>query len=187
MIGLIPRVLCRMVAGAGGEESLLRVKQAAGVPPDLVFRMNEPCPDEQWQRLFRASCEVLEVTPIHAEHLFAKTFLAFALEQFPKWFEMCHSAREFLEFQPTLHNSFATGLQDPQARFEVKDKFRISTSAERIVVHYRSPNQLCGLYMPLAHLVIQHYGDLATVREADCMKRGDDECVIIVHWFDQEH
>lgn len=185
MIGLIPRTLCSMVAGAGGEETLLEVKRRAGVPPDFVFRMNEPYPDEQWQRLFESSCEVLEVTPIHAEHLFAKAFLDFALERFPNWFEMCGSAREFLELHPVIHNSFATGLQDPQARFEAKDKFRISTSPERIVVHYRSPNKLCGLYVTLAHLVIQHYGDLATVREANCMKRGDDECVIVIHWFDE--
>jgi len=99
---------------------------------------------------------------------------------------MCHNAREFLELQPTLHNSFATGLQDRKARREVEDKFQIITEPERIVMHYRSPNRMCGLYQTLAHLVIQHYGDLATVREISCMKRGDDECVIVIHWFDEQ-
>ncbi len=187
MVGLIPRVLCSLVTKAGGEDSLLQVKELAGVPPDHVFRMNEPVPDEQWRRLFQASCDVLDVTPMHAEHLFAETFLEFALQRFPKWFEMCHSAREFLELHPVLHNSFATGLQDPRDRRDIRDKFRIEKSPEQIVVHYRSPNRLCGLYLTLAHLVIQHYGDQATVRETGCMKRGDDECVIIVHWFDGDH
>lgn len=186
MVGLIPRVLCSLVAQAGGEPSLAKVKELAGLPPDLVFRMNEPVPDEQWQRLFQASCDVLQVTPMHAEHLFAKKFLEFALKRFPKWFEMCGNAREFLELHPTFHNSFATGLQDRQARREVEDKFRIHTEPAQIVMHYRSPNRLCGLYLTLAHLVIQHYGDLATVREISCMKRGDDECVIVIHWFDEQ-
>jgi len=53
MVGLIPRVLCGLVAQAGGEPSVVKVKQLAGVPPYFVFRMNEPVPDEQWQHRSR--------------------------------------------------------------------------------------------------------------------------------------
>jgi hypothetical protein len=58
---------------------------------------------------------------------------------------MSRTSREFLERQPTIHNCFATGVRDSEARRAVTDKFRIEKLDQEIVTHYRSPNQLCSM------------------------------------------
>ena len=97
----------------------------AEIAPDFVFRMNEPYPDTQWQAMFDAACGVLQKTSIEIEHLYAKAFFTFTYEHFRSWYDMCANAREFLELQPMIHNSFATGLREPGARRAVTEKFRL--------------------------------------------------------------
>ena len=47
---------------------------------------------------------------------------------------------------------------------------------------WRAANQLCGLYTALARLIINHYGDDASIEEAKCLKQGDSECEIRIRW-----
>lgn len=183
MMGLIHRILLNMVAGQGGGEAVRRVNAQAGIASDAVYRMNEPYSDEEWQRLFSAVCDVLDCSPARAERLFAEAFLADALRRFPKWFEMCKTAREFLELQPVIHNGFATGLRSPADRQRVVEKFRLEKHPDRIVTHYRSPNRLCGLYVALAECVLKHYGEQGQITMFKSLKRGDDESEIEVRFL----
>jgi Haem-NO-binding len=152
------------------------------VPRGQVFRLGEPYADDEWRRLLAAACEVLGKTEDEVVEIYADMFCRDALTRFPRWFEMSRSSREFLERQVTIHNVFASGVRDPEARRAVVDKFRIETREGEIVTHYRSPNQLCGMYRALARWMIRHYGDEATIEEARCMLRGDEECEIHVVW-----
>jgi hypothetical protein len=186
MIGLLPRVLLQMVEEEGGTEALGQVREVAELPEDFVFRMNEPYSDFHWRTLLGTAINVLEKTPIEMEHLFAKAFFSFTYERFRSWYDMCKNAREFLELQPRIHNSFATALREPAARRAVSEKFRLDTGPNHIVVHYASPNRMCGYYVAMAQLVIRHYGDVATIQQTRCMKQGDKECEIVVHWFEED-
>ena len=102
--------------------------------------------------------------------------------RWPMWFKMAKNAREFLVRQPKIHNGFATSQQDPALRSAIDDKFEVEERNGELVVHYRSPNQLCGLYMALARWIINHYGDNAVVEEASCAKNGASQCEIHVRW-----
>ena len=175
-----------MVEREATEESFREFLELVEIDSDFVFRMNEPYPDAQWRAMFAAARTVLDKTTMEIEHLYAKAFFDFIRERFRVWFDRCKTAREFLELQPTIHNSFATGLREPTARRNVTDKFRLETGENHIVTHYSSPNRLCGYYVALAQLVIAHYGDTATVQQKQCMKRGDKECQIVVHWFGED-
>jgi hypothetical protein len=95
---------------------------------------------------------------------------------------MSRTARAFLERQPAIHNSFATGARDPATRKAIADKFDMEKRAGELVVHYRSPNRLCGLYIALAGWIIRHYGEQAQITETRCMKRGDPACEVHVRW-----
>jgi hypothetical protein len=183
MMGLIHRILFNMVAAHGGTEAVAQVKEQAGIAPDAVFRMNEPYADDEWRRLFSAACNVLDCSPSKAERLFGEAFLADSLRRFPKWFEMCKTARELLELQPVIHNGFATGLRSPADRKRVVEKFRLEKHDDRIVTHYRSPNRLSGLYVALAECVLKHYGELGQVSMLKSLERGDDESVIEVRFL----
>jgi hypothetical protein len=182
MIGLIQRVLFDLVEEKGGRRAVEKVKERAGVPADKIFRIGEVYPDDEWLRLLAATCEVLGVSETEAMEAYAETFGRDALTRFPKWFEMSANSRQFLERQIAIHNMFASGLRDPEARRAVTDKFRIETRDDEIVTHYRSPNQLCTLYVALARWMFRHYGDEATIEQSRCMHRGDEECEIHVRW-----
>lgn len=182
MVGLVQKLLLDLVEEVGGPGTAADVKRRAGVPFDRVFHMQEVYDDAEFQRLFAAACEVLNLTQEQAEKVYADYFLRDGLKRWPTWFEMSSNARQFLERQPAIHNNFATGVQDPTAREAIIDKFRLEKLDAELIMHYRSPNHLCGLYMALARWIIEHYGDRATVRESACVSNGDAECQIHIHW-----
>jgi hypothetical protein len=182
MVGLIQKLLLDLVEEKAGAEAVSSVLRRAGVPPDRVFRIGEVYSDEEWQRLLRAACEVLRCTEAEAMDAYAEVFGRDALSRYPMWFEMSVNSREFLERQITIHNVFASGVRDPEARRAVVDKFRIDKREDEIVTHYRSPNRLCSMYKSLARWMFRHYGDEAVIEEPRCMLRGDEECELHVIW-----
>lgn len=152
------------------------------MPIDATFRMNEVYDDAQWRRLFEAASGVLQKTPEEAETVFARFFYEKALEQWPKWFQMSQNAREFLERQPLIHNGFSRGLQDPAARKNVTEKFRLESVDRGLVMHYKSSNRLCGLYKELVNQIVSHYDEDVAITETRCMKNGAPECEIEIKW-----
>ena len=182
MLGLIQKLLIGLIDSVAGPEAVAEVKRLAGVPEDKVYRMYVVYEDEEWNRLFASACKVLKLSRHEAVLAYADYFCRDAMERWPMWFHMSANARELLERQPVIHNSFATGVQDPEARKSIIDKFNLEKCENELVMHYRSPNQLCDLYRALAEWIIDHYGDNATVEETSCIKRGDSECQIHILW-----
>jgi len=181
MIGIIQKVLVDMVRAEGGEEALAEVKRRAKVEQD-VYRIDTVYSDAECVRLFSAASEVLGLSSDDTWTVYSDYFCRDALDRWPTWFQMSKNARQFLERQPVIHNTFATGLRDPEERKAVTDKFRIERFPDELVTHYRSPNQLCGLYRGLARWILAHYGETATIEEPLCMHRGDPECEIHIRW-----
>ena len=182
MVGLIHKLLFELVKTKASADAVQEVRQRAGIPQGKTFRLDEAYPDDEWRRLFAAACDVLKVTPEEAEQAFGQLFYDYTLRQWPAWFEMSHTAREFLERQPRIHNGFATGVQNTDARWAINDKFQLEVCDSELVIHYRSPNQLCGLYRALARQIIDHFGETAKISETLCLKNGDRECEIHVLW-----
>lgn len=182
MVGLIQRILFDMIQATAGEEAVIKVKKAAGVDTDKAFHINEVYSDEEWRKLLAATLDVLKATPEQAYTLYADFFAKDALKRFPIWFKMCKNSYEFLQIQTTIHNTFATGVADPDSRRGIVDKFNIEKFPNKIITHYHSPNKLCGLYKALAAWIIQHYNDTAEIIEHQCMHQGAKECEIHVEW-----
>lgn len=182
MVGLIHKILFDLIEAKANASTVLEVKRRAGVDPERRFRIDTVYPDDEWQRLLAAACEVLGVSQDDAEIAFADHFMNDAKRRWHMWFEMSQSAREFLVRQQTIHNAFATGVRDPDARRGMEDKFRIEELENEIIAHYHSPNQLCGLYKALARWLLDNYRETATVEERRCTKRGDPECEIHICW-----
>ena len=182
MVGLVQKLLFDMIESSAGEDAACEVRRRAEVPQDKVFHINVVYDDAEWRRLFAATLDVLNLTQEQAEEAYADFFLKDGQTRWPMWFQMAKNAREFLVRQPKIHNGFATSQQDPALRSAIDDKFEVEERDGELVVHYRSPNQLCGLYMALARCVIDYYGDNAIVEEACCAKNGASECEIHVCW-----
>jgi len=182
MVGLIFKVLIELVKTVGGDDAVTKVKLKAQVPPDKDYKLNAAYDDAEWGRMVGATCAVLGLTAEQAEAAYADYFFKDALARWPMWFKMSKNSREFLLRQPAIHNSLAAGISEAAQRSAIADKFRIETTADGIVTHYRSGNGHCGLYKNLARCIVNHYGDEATIEERQCMKHGAAECEIHVRW-----
>lgn len=125
---------------------------------------------------------MLGVTTDQAQQAYASFVCEDFLRLFPAWFSMSKNAREFLERHAAIHNSFATSAHDRGARRAIRDKFRLEKQDKELVVHYRSPNRLCGLYKAAARWLINHCGDTATVEKVHCARDGGDGCEIHIRW-----
>ena len=182
MVGLVQKLLLDLVDSSAGAEAVCEVRRRADVPQDKEFHINEVYDNAEWRRLFAATCDVLNLTQAQAEEAYADFFYKDTQARWPMWFEMANNAREFLLRQPKIHNGFATSQQDATARSAIDDKFEVQELEAELVVHYKSPNQLCGLYMALARRIIKHFGNSAVVEEARCAKNGASECEIHIRW-----
>lgn len=180
MIGLVQKVLVDLVREAGGEPALQAMFDRAGVLRDWYFRIDTPYPDEEFLRLFEACGEVLELSRDELMEAYADAFSRDTLARFPAFFRMARDSREFLRRQPTIHNTFATGLVDPEERRRVRDKFSVEDRPDgSIVTTYRSKNGLHAFYVALARRVVEHYGDEASF---DVTAAGPNTWRIHVRW-----
>ena len=177
MLGYPLKLVLKTIEGRWGKEELARTLTEAGLPVDRQYRLNEPYSDSEAQRLSTAAFRRISIEDM------AETFFQDTRVRFPVWFEMCKTSRQFLEMQPEIHNTFAVGLQRPEERDAVRDKFRLEKLDDELVVHYRSVNQLCEMYKCIAERVFRHYQDKATIAEPRCMKRGDVECELRIRWI----
>lgn len=183
MIGLIQKTLLDLVESKGGIEAVHEVRARAQVPEDRVFRIGDVYGDEEFQRLLSSSLEVLNLNRAQIFDAFADQFFKDATVRFGKWFALAKNSYDFLIFQTTIHNTFASGVVDPTERQAVQDKTSIEKVSDRyLITHYRSPNKLCDLYRALGGWVARYYGDDVVMTESKCLHRGDGECEIHVKW-----
>jgi len=177
VLGYPLKLLLNAIENRHGREAVSEILAEAGIPADRVYQLNEPYADSEAQRLTAAAIQRISVEDI------AEAFFKDTVARFPTWFAMCKTSRQFLEMQPEIHNTFAHGLQRPQDRDAVRDKFRVEKLHDELVVHYRSPHRLCEMYKAIARKVFKHYQDEATIDEPRCMLRGDAECELRLRWM----
>src|SRR5262245_41323286 len=177
MLGYPLKLLLNGIDRRYGREGVVQALAEAGLPADRVYRLNDLYSEDEAQRLAAAALQRITVEDI------AEVFFEDTRVRFPTWFEMCKTSREFLEMQPEIHNTFAVGLQRPEDRDAVRDKFRLEKLDDQLVVHYRSPNRMCDIYKAIAQRVFHHYHEKANIDEPRCMKRGNDECELRIRWI----
>ena len=182
MLGYPPKVLLKAVETRVGPDETARVRAIAGLPDDLTLRMSQDYGPEVIDALAGAVGEVLGLATDEVVDFWIDAFFEDLVARWPTWFGSCKSARELLELQPEIHNSFAKASSDPDASRLVTEKFQLEKSARKTVVHYRSPHRLCRIYKGMARKVLDHYEDTARIEESRCQHRGDHECEIHIYW-----
>lgn len=176
MIGLIQRVLIDLVHQHGGDEAVHAICRQAGVPPERDFRIDTDYADGECLRLIEATGEHFGLDEKTLYRLYADHFIKESRKLFPMFYQMSSSAREFLMRQPRVHDTMASSLRSEASRDRVRDKFSVEEDGDTLVVTYRSPNRLCGLYEALFERLLDEYGDTGTFERTSCQKRGDPVC-----------
>jgi Haem-NO-binding len=184
MIGLIQKTLLDLVEVKGGPTAAAQVRAYAQVPEDHVYRIGDVYADVEFQRLLEGTCKVLNLSLTEVYEAFAEQFFRDATVRFGKWFSLAKNSHQFLIFQQTIHNTFASGVVDSHDRQAVRDKTSVDQISDRyIVTHYQSPNKLCGLYKALGAWIANYYGDKIEIVEEKCLHNGDSECEMHVKWL----
>ncbi len=149
MIGFIQKVLVDIIRTEGGEEALVAIGRKAGLDEVPDYRIDRDYPDDECLRLLQATGEYFGLDEDALYRLYADHFIRESRQLFPMFYQMAGSARAFLERQPRIHTVLASGLRNEESRERVRDKFEIDQQGDDLLVTYRSPNRLCGLYEAL--------------------------------------
>lgn len=176
MIGFIQKVLVGIIREEGGEDALATICQRAGIEGIPDFRIDQDYPDDECLRMIEETGRYFGLDETALYQLYADRFVRQSRERFPMFYTMAGSAREFLERQPRVHTVLASGLREKTSRDRVRDKFEIESSGDDLLVIYRSPNRLCGLYEALFNRILEEFGDTGSMDILACQKRGDDAC-----------
>ncbi|WP_372957266.1 heme NO-binding domain-containing protein [Marinobacter sp.] len=176
MIGFIQKVLVDIIRTEGGEEALVAIGRKAGLDEVPDYRIDRDYPDDECLRLLQATGEYFGLDEDALYWLYADHFIRESRQLFPMFYQMAGSARAFLERQPRIHTVLASGLRNEESRERVRDKFEIDQQGDDLLVTYRSPNRLCGLYEALFNRVLQEFGETGSMEILDCQKRGAEAC-----------
>lgn len=176
MIGIIHEILLDFVRKNLGDDAVTELRKRAGVE-EKQFRLDTDYDDAEWRRLVGAAIELAGGDSDGVQKAFAHYAGEDLVLRFPGFFKGAKSARDMIKRQPVIHNNLATGLSE-EARRRVADKFELEEKGDSLVMHYRSPNQLCAVYIGLAEWVAEHFGEKLEVKHERCLKKGADECEI---------
>lgn len=183
MIGIIPRLWMSSVAQYHPAASTEAILAKSGFQPQYEFALDEVCNDEACLRLLHATTEVTGAPQSQLVEEFAQHFIADAAHRWPTWFAMSPTAKDFLQRQPRIHDSFRRSLNPEQARTNWHSKFVIEPTPNGLKVFYQSDNRLCDLYIALAKALIAHYQEQGvTFEHPTCMHQGHDHCDIHISW-----
>jgi hypothetical protein len=186
MIGIIQRSLIALIEELGGTELKCRVLKKSGVEADRRFDIDKNYSDEECIRLLQTSLLESGLSEHELNTRFAKQFIKDAKVLFPTFFAMHHNSEDFMLSQAKIHAVLAAGIQEENERKRVKDKFSASRHHPGCVdIAYNSPNQLCGIFIALAHAVAEEYDDQVVVTCRKCKKRGDQDCQFRLSWPSQ--
>lgn len=182
MIGIIHELLFGFVKRNFGEDGLAELRRRTQTE-GKEFRLDTDYDDAEWRRIVSTAIEMAGGDPIATEKAFARYAGEDLVLRFSGFFKGATRALDMIRRQPTIHNNLAKGLGPgkEEARRRVTDKFDLEEVDENeVIMHYRSPNRHCALYVGLAEWVADHFKDPLEIWEEKCLKKGDSECTIHV-------
>lgn len=182
MIGVMHEILFGFVKRNFGEAGLTELRRRAQIE-GKEFRLDTIYDDAEWRRIVGTAIEMAGGDPIAAEKALARYAGEDLVLRFGGFFKGATRSLEMIKRQPKIHNNLAKGLGTggEEAQRRVTDKFNLEEiSDNEVVMHYRSPNRHCVLYIGLAEWLADHFDDPLEIWEDRCQKKGDDECTIHV-------
>lgn len=173
MKGIVFNLLEQLVTRDYGEDTWDALLESAGV--DGVYTSLGSYEDADLGRLVGAASSALDTPADDIVRWFGFNALPIFAESYPSLFAPHSSARTFvLTLNDIIHpevRKLYPGADVPEFEFE-------SAPGGTLLMGYRSPRRLCSFAEGLLAGTGEHYGEQVTVGQPECMKRGDERCLL---------
>ena len=168
MMGVVCNLLLGFLEVKSNKETVEKIKKKAGLA-EVKFKAEQIYPEETWQSLLNAACEVLGVDSDTAEQLFAEYSVGILADKFGSFFKSSDSSLDLFRKVPKLHLDLPASMG-----VTTEEKLKLVVDEEnKIIFHYKSPNQLCTFLKALAEQVFKHYSETGySIVENQCVKNG---------------
>lgn len=175
MKGIIFNLLEDVVVEAHGERTWDGLLDAAGL--DGVYTSLGNYDDAEIMRLVSVAGAAFSLPDEDVLRWFGRQAIPGMAQRWPGFFAPHQKAVPFLRsLNSVIHpevRKLYTGAYCPH--------FDFTTAPDAaLVVGYRSPRRLCGLAHGFILGAGDHYGEDLSVRHLECMREGDDRCLIAV-------
>ncbi len=177
MMGVIMNYLLSFVEEVGGSDALEKLREKISLKREK-FDDNRIYPEEEFQKLLKATLEILRVDRETAEREFAHWIIKRLQEDVPEYFRRAKNAYELLKLDPLVHREWPAMGGKPRAKISM-----IKCEPDEIIFRYESPNKLCTFMKTLIEDVLEIYNEKGEITEEECMKKGDHYCIIRVKFL----
>ena len=174
MKGIVFNLLEQVVTAEHGEDAWDRVLDGAGL--EGAYTAVGSYPDEQFLSLVAAASQETKTEPDVLVRWFGAQAMPLFAARYPAFFEGHTSARSFVL---TLNNVIHPEVRKLFPGADVPN-FEFATPEEGTVeLGYISPRKLCSFAEGLVEGAAKHFGEKVTLSQTECMKRGDERCVLV--------
>ena len=135
-------------------------------------------PDEEMTKLVGAASSVLAIPADDVVRWFGRNALPLLAKKHPQFFDAHKSTRPFLL---TLNDVIHSEVRKLYPGADVPVFTYDGSSSEVLLMHYRSPRKLCALAEGFIEGTAAHFAEELSLDQPECMKRGDDKCVLRVY------
>ncbi len=173
MKGIVFNLFEEVVSHQYGEEMWDDLLAAAGL--EGAYTSLGSYPDAELFRLVGAASCALDVPPDDLVRWFGRKALPHFAHRYPHFFTPHRAARSFvLSLNDIIHpevRKLYPGADVPVFGFD-------TSSAEVLVLSYRSPRKLCAFAVGLIEGTAAQFGEGVAIVQPRCMNRGDERCVL---------
>ena len=132
--------------------------------------------DEDLLALVNTAAGMLDVSPDDLVREFGRKAIPHFAERYPQFFAPHSDTRSFvLTLNEVIHpevRKLFPGADVPTFDYAIPDERSVELA-------YVSTRRLCSFAEGLILGATEHYGETVEMRQTSCMKRGDDQCVLV--------
>ena len=131
--------------------------------------------DQEMMRLVGAASSALKLPADDVVRWFGRNALPLLAEKHPHFFAAHRSTRPFLL---TLNDVIHSEVRKLYPGADVPVFTYDTSSSDVLLMHYSSHRKLCALAEGFIEATAAHFGEELSLDQPECMKRGDDKCVL---------
>ncbi|WP_280156356.1 heme NO-binding domain-containing protein [Piscinibacter sp. XHJ-5] len=175
MKGIVFNLLEAVVRRDHGDDVWEALLEQASV--DGAYTSLGNYPDDEITRLVGAAAAALDMSPDDVVRWFGRNALPLLAKKHPHFFDAHKSTRPFLlALNDVIHSEVRKlypGADVPVFTYD-------TSSPDVLLMYYRSHRKMCALAEGFIEATAAHYDEEISLDQPECMKRGDERCVLRV-------